>query len=127
MTTPNTDAILAEIRGVKEAQDARFDSIEREQTSLRDGMGRLADALDRQVIITQKFLSFEVRLANVEGDISDTKLDISSVKDDVSGIKTRNIRRDLILNVLAAGAGSIFTAAILKFLPAISALLHLPK
>ena len=105
--------LLAEVRGIDATQQARFDGIEREQSSMREWMGRLSDAIDRQVNITAKFIGLEVKQGQLESQISDIKLDLQSTNEKVSTIKESNIRAQLVIGGISAFVSSFATAILI--------------
>lgn len=102
-----TDVVLAEIRGVANTMSARFDGIEREQNSQRDWLGRLSDAVDRQITAITKFGQLEARLATVETTSTDRTLEIADLKKDIDDIKQANFKRSVFLSLGTAVGGAI--------------------
>lgn len=102
--------VLAELRGIRMEQNARFDGIEREQTDMKSWLGRLSDALERQVQATTRLFSLEAHVATVAAQTSDNKLDIASLHEKVDSLDKAHAQSKLIGRGVAALIGAAVTA-----------------
>lgn len=105
-----TDVLLAEVKGFRMEQSARFDGIEREQNDMKAWLGRLSEALERQVQATTRLFSLEAIVANLANQTSDTKLDVAELGEKVTTLEKAQAQSRLIGRGVAALIGAALTA-----------------
>lgn len=105
-----TDVLLAEVKGFRMEQSARFDGIEREQNDMKAWLGRLSEALERQVQATTRLFSLEAIVANLANQTSDTKLDVAELGEKISTLEKAQAQSRLIGRGVAALIGAALTA-----------------
>jgi chromosome condensin MukBEF ATPase and DNA-binding subunit MukB len=110
------EAVMAEMKGLREVMDTRFDAVTREQDSSREWMGRISTAMDRVSETLSRQIHIEARVAHAESDISDLKLDLSEAQKELTDQKEKSIKGGLILNGIVGFASAAATAFGMKFL-----------
>jgi hypothetical protein len=105
-----TAVLLAEVRGIAAVQAARFDGMEREQASQANWLGRLSDALERQIQQTTRFISLESVLGAVAGQVSDIKLDSATLNERLIVLETSASSAALARKGVYTVIGLIITA-----------------
>lgn len=105
-----TDVLFAEVRGFRLEQNARFDGIEREQGDMKAWLGRLSEALERQVQATTRLFSLEAIVANLANQTSDTKLDVAELGEKISTLEKAQAQSRLIGRGVAVLIGAALSA-----------------
>lgn len=106
----NHEVLLAELRGFRMEQSARFDGVEREQSDMKGWLGRLSDAVERQVQATTRLFGLEEKVASIAATASDNKLDIADLSEKVIGLEKAHAQNKLIGSGIAALIGAAVTA-----------------
>lgn len=117
-TPINESTVLAEVRGLRQIVDLRFDAFEREQDMVREWLGRVSATLDRVTETLSRTVNIETRQGQMEAEISDIQLDLAAVQADVTSIKQTNFKKNLFINAIIGFVSTAATALGLKVLGA---------
>lgn len=104
------EVLLAEMRGLRLEQNARFDGMDREQSDMKAWLGRLSEALERQVQATTRLFSLEAIVSSVVTQVADLKLDVAAAKEDVIGLQKKEAQSSLLGKGVWAAAAAGFAA-----------------
>jgi flagellin-like hook-associated protein FlgL len=86
------------VRGLAAAIQVRFDGIHTQQADMKQWLGRLSEAIDRQSEVTAKLVGVELRLGHNEADISDLRLDVDELGKNIGAIETENVKTHFVRN-----------------------------
>jgi hypothetical protein len=100
------ELLLAEVRGFRLEQTARFDGVAKETSDLRVWMGRLSDAVERQVQLTTRVLGFEAVVGAIASQASDNKLDIAGHDERIEVLERKSSIRALGDKAIFAAGGA---------------------
>lgn len=106
-----TEAIKAQLDGLKDHMDTRFAAHERDQAGMVAWMERLSASVDRLVDFGSSLLAIQQRTAAIEGAVSDVKIDIDGLDTRMSDIESNRkadaAKNDITKWGLGATGGAI--------------------